>query len=55
MHAFQQLMGDSRDLDMLRVELEKWARKKGRIIAVVPTLEQLKGKREDLLKKIIVG
>jgi CHAD domain-containing protein len=53
MHAFQQLMGDSRDLEMLRVELEKWARKKGRIIAVVPALEQLKEKREDLLKKIL--
>jgi CHAD domain-containing protein len=53
MHAFQQLMGDSHDVDMLRVELEKWARKKGRIIAVVPTLEQLKEKREDLLRKII--
>jgi CHAD domain-containing protein len=53
MHAFQQLMGNSRDVEMLRVELEKWARKKGRIIAVVPALEQLKEKREDLLKKII--
>jgi CHAD domain-containing protein len=53
MHAFQQLMGDSRDVEMLRVELEKWAKKRGRIIAAVPALEQLKEKRERLLKKII--
>src|SRR5262249_47507832 len=53
MHAFQQIMGDSRDVGMLPVGLEKWAQKRGRIIAVVPALEQLKEKREDLLKKII--
>lgn len=53
MHAFQQLMGDSRDLQMLRVELEKWAEKKGKKIAVVPALERLQNKRETLLKKII--
>jgi len=53
MHAFQQLMGDSRDVEMLRAELEEWAKKKGRTIAVVPTLEELKEKREGLLKKII--
>ena len=53
MHAFQQLMGDSRDVEMLRVELEKWAKKKGKKIAVVPALERLQNKRETLLKKII--
>ena len=53
MHTFQQLMGDSRDVEMLRAELEEWAKKKGRTIAVVPTLEELKEKREGLLKKII--
>jgi len=53
MHTFQQLMGDSRDVEMLRAELEKWAKKRGRIMAVVPALEELKEKREGLLKKII--
>ncbi|HYR43443.1 MAG TPA: CHAD domain-containing protein, partial [Terriglobia bacterium] len=53
MHAFQQLMGESRDVEMLRVELEKWAKKKGKKIAVVPALERLQNKREALLKKII--
>jgi CHAD domain-containing protein len=53
MHAFQQLMGDSRDVEMLRAELEKWAKKRGKKIAVVPELERLQIKREALLKKII--
>jgi len=52
MRTFQQMMGDSRDLEMLRTELEKWARKKGKKIAVVPSLERLQEKREDLIKKI---
>src|SRR5215472_5458552 len=46
------MMGDSRDLEMLRTELEKWARKKGRKIAIVPALEQLQEMREDLIKRI---
>src|SRR5262249_47045306 len=41
MQGFQQLLGDSRDVAMLRAELEKWAKKKGRIIAIVPTLQRL--------------
>ena len=53
MHAFQQLMGDSRDVEILRAELGKWANKKGKKIAVVPALEGLQLKREALLKKII--
>ena len=53
MHAFQQLMGDCRDLDILRIELESWAKKKGKLIAIVPVLEQLRDRREVLLKKII--
>jgi CHAD domain-containing protein len=53
MHAFQQLIGDSRDLEILRGELEKWAKKKGKKIAVVPLLESLQNDREVLLKKII--
>jgi CHAD domain-containing protein len=52
MRTFQQMMGDSRDLEMLRTELEKWARKKGKKIAVVPALERLQEKRQDLFKKI---
>jgi CHAD domain-containing protein len=53
MQTFQQLMGDSRDVEMLRVELEKWANKKGKKIAVVPALERLQTKREALMKKIV--
>ena len=52
MRMFQQMMGDSRDLEILRMQLEKWARKKGKKIAVVPALEQLQERREDLIKKI---
>jgi ribosomal 50S subunit-associated protein YjgA (DUF615 family) len=53
MHKFQQLMGDTRDVEILRDALEKWAKKKGKKIAVVPTLERLEYKRETLLKKLI--
>ena len=53
MHGFQQLMGDSRDVELLRTELEKWAKKKGRTIAIVPTLAGLTEKREILLKKVV--
>ena len=53
MHAFQQLMGECRDLQILRIELESWAKKNGKIIAIVPVLEQLQERREVLLKKII--
>jgi CHAD domain-containing protein len=55
MRTFQQLMGDSRDLEMLRAELEKWARKKGKQLAAVPALERLQEKREGLVKKIVVS
>jgi CHAD domain-containing protein len=53
MRAFQQLMGDSRDLEMLRAELEKWANKRGRKIAIVPALETLQEKRKGLIRKIV--
>ena len=53
MHAFQQLMGECRDMEILRTELENWAKKKGKTIAIVPMLEQLHERREVLLKKII--
>jgi CHAD domain-containing protein len=52
MQGFQQLLGDTRDTELLRNELEKWASKKGKKIAVVPTLEQLDEQREALRKKI---
>src|SRR5262245_62743488 len=38
LHAFQQLIGESRDLELLRDDLEKWANKKGKKLAVVPAL-----------------
>ncbi len=53
MQRFQQLMGDTRDVEILRDALEKWAVKKGKKIAVVPALERLKHQRESLLKKLI--
>jgi CHAD domain-containing protein len=52
MRGFQKLMGDSRDLEMLRVELEEWAQKRGKKMAVVPTLQHLEEKREALLNKV---
>jgi CHAD domain-containing protein len=53
MQRFQQLMGDIRDVEILREALEKWAMKKGKKIAVVPALEDLQHKRERLLKQLI--
>jgi len=52
MHAYQQLMGDSRDVELLRNELEKWAAKRGKMIAVVPVLDRLSRRRMRLLKSI---
>jgi CHAD domain-containing protein len=52
MHAFQQLMGNARDFEILRAHLERWAAKKGKKVAVVPALEQLAQKRERLVKTI---
>jgi CHAD domain-containing protein len=53
MQEFQQLMGDSRDLEMLRSELENWADKRGKRIAMVPAVDRLQQERESLLKRII--
>lgn len=53
MRAFQQLMGESRDLEMLRGKLDRWAKKKGKRIAVAPTLDRLQEKREELVQKIL--
>jgi CHAD domain-containing protein len=54
MHACQQLMGDTRDLEILKTELEKWAHKQGRKVAdaVAPQLAQLERKRERLVNSI---
>ena len=52
MHAYQQLMGDIRDIEILKAELEKWAAKKGKKIAVVGILDHLEQKRGRLLKRI---
>ncbi|OLC36120.1 MAG: hypothetical protein AUG08_01125 [Acidobacteria bacterium 13_1_20CM_2_55_15] len=46
-------MGECRDLQILHIELESWAKKNGKTIAIVPVLEQLQERREVLLKKII--
>lgn len=55
MQDFQQLIGESRDLEMLRAALEKWAEKNGKKIAIVPELDRLQEKREALLKKIVAS
>jgi CHAD domain-containing protein len=55
MHALQQLMGDTRDIEILRAGLEKWAKKKGKTIAIVPALDGLQQKRESLLKRIMAS
>jgi CHAD domain-containing protein len=52
MHALQQLLGESRDVELLRTELEKWVSRKGKKIAAVPALERLGEERETLRKKI---
>ena len=54
MHACQQLMGDTRDLELLKMGLEKWAGKKGRKVAeaVAPQLAVLERKREHLVNGI---
>jgi len=52
LHGFQQLIGDSRDVELLRNALEKWANKRGKRIAVVPALDRLQQQRDALLKKV---
>jgi len=53
MHGFQQLIGETRDVEMLHTALEKWASNRGKKIAVVPALDQLQQQRDTLLKKVI--
>ena len=53
MRGFQRLMGDTRDIEMLRANLEEWASKKGKKVAVVPALQQLEERREGLLKEVM--
>jgi CHAD domain-containing protein len=53
LHALQQLMGDSRDLDMFCVSLQQWATSKGKTIDVLAALDDLKQKRDQLLRKIV--
>jgi hypothetical protein len=52
MGAFQKLMGDCRDLEIVRGALEEWVKKKGKKIAVIPALEDLEKKRAALLKNV---
>jgi CHAD domain-containing protein len=53
MQAFQGLLGDTRDVELLRTRLERWAAKKGNKIAVVPALESLQERRQGLMQKIV--
>ena len=53
MHAFQHLIGESRDVEMLRTTLEKWATKKGKKIAIVPALDRLQLQHDALTKKVV--
>jgi CHAD domain-containing protein len=53
MHAFQQLLGNTRDVQLFRLELDEWASKKGRKIAIVPLLEQLDETSRQHLDKIV--
>jgi len=52
MHAYQQLMGDARDIEILRAHLQKWAAKRGKLLAVIPVLDRLAQKRARLIKSI---
>ena len=52
MHGFQQLLGNTRDVQLLRAKLERWASKRGRKIAMVPMLEQLNETHQQLMVRI---
>jgi CHAD domain-containing protein len=53
MHGFQQLLGNTRDVQLLHAKLERWASKRGRKIAIVPMLEQLDETRSQLISRIV--
>jgi CHAD domain-containing protein len=53
MRTFQKLIGDSRDLGILHVELEHWANKRGKTLTVIPALQELEEKRQTLLNKLL--
>src|SRR5262252_9108842 len=53
MRTLQKLMGESRDLELLRESLETWSRRKGRFLAIVPLTEEWKERRRVLLTRII--
>jgi hypothetical protein len=53
MHAFQQLLGNTRDVQLFRMELDAWASKRGRKIALVPLLEQLEETSRHNLQEIV--
>ena len=52
MHGFQQLLGNTRDVQLLRTKLDRWAAKRGRKIAMVPMLDQLDETHGQLMSKI---
>src|SRR5262249_6081668 len=53
MRTFQKLMEDSRDLEILRVELEHWANKQGKTLTVIPALQELEEKRQVVLNELL--
>jgi len=52
MRRLQKLMGESRDLELLRESLETWSRRKGRFLAIVAVSDELKEKRRVLQTRI---
>jgi CHAD domain-containing protein len=52
MQSLQKILGDTRDVELLRTELEKWASKRGKKIAVAGALDLLTEKRNDLMETI---
>jgi len=52
LHVLQQIMGDARDVELLKERLEKWASKRGNKIAIAPILDTLQEKWDGLMVKI---
>jgi CHAD domain-containing protein len=55
MRSLQSLLGNARDLELLGADLEAWAARRGSKMAIVPVLETLREKRQDLLGKIQIA
>jgi CHAD domain-containing protein len=50
---FQRLMGDLRDVELLRGKIEKWASRRGKSQSVASIIGELDGKRKRLLQDVI--